>query len=73
MDEKQDMENYAIEKEIGTGGYGEVYKGRIKKNDEEVAIKVIPVSFSKEKLVNIALQEVYYIFIIFEGEYTQKF
>lgn len=57
------MENYVIEKEIGTGGYGEVYKGKIKKTEEEVAIKVIPVSFSKEKSVNVALQEVNIYFI----------
>lgn len=57
------MENYVIEKEIGTGGYGEVYKGKIKKTEEEVAIKVIPVSFSKEKSVNEALQEVNIYFI----------
>lgn len=36
------IENYILNEIVGSGSYGKVYKARNMKNDEIVAVKVIP-------------------------------
>ena len=40
------MENIVLEKQIGNGSYGEVFKGHFKKDGEKIAIKTL----NKEKM-----------------------
>ncbi|KRX01572.1 Protein kinase-like domain [Pseudocohnilembus persalinus] len=54
------IENYILNEIVGSGSYGKVYKARNMKNDEIVAVKVIPLQKFKEvpKLSEFTMNEI---------------
>lgn len=54
------IENYVLHEIVGSGSYGKVYRAKNMKNDDTVAIKVIPLDKFKEvpKLTEFTMNEI---------------
>ena len=47
------VENYVLERKIGSGQFGDVYKGYNKLNNQDIAVKVVQRKLIKGKIKNL--------------------